>query len=188
SWGEATLAPLLAPSMVGDERFFAWYRRWERLSATPNAAVATLQWAAQMDLGPILPSVQAPTLVLHRKDAALVDLDAVHGAAKRMPNARCVELPGSDALPYIGDTDAVLGEIEEFLTGRHGVADTDRTLSTVLFTDIVGSTEKAEDLGDLRWRYLLDDHHTRVRRLLDRFRGVEVDTAGDGFFATFDGP
>lgn len=187
-WGDAILVPLLAPSLADDARFVAWYRRWERSSATPNAAAATLRWAAEMDLGPILPAVQAPTLMLHRRDAALVDIEAVHAAADRMPDARCVELPGSDTLPYVGDSDAVLGEIEEFLTGRHRTPDANRTLATVLFTDIVGSTAKAEEVGDLRWRYLLDDHRARVRRLLERLGGVEVDTAGDGFFATFDGP
>jgi len=187
-WGEARLIPLFAPSMIGDERFAAWYRRWERLSVTPNAAAATLRWAAAMDLGPILPAVQAPTLIVHRQGAPLIDLDSVHAAAAVMPNARCVELPGTDVLPYVGDSDALLGEIEEFLTGHHGSADANRTLATVLFTDIVGSTEKAEELGDLRWRYVLDDHHSRIRRQLDRFRGVEVDTAGDGFFAIFDSP
>jgi class 3 adenylate cyclase len=187
-WGEATLAPLFAPSMAGDERFTAWYRRWERLSSTPNAAAATLRWAGEIDLAPILPAVQAPTLILHRQDVQLFDLDAVHEVATRMQRARCVELPGSDVLVFVGDSDAVLDEIEEFLTGRHPTADTNRTLATVMFTDIVGSTEKAEEVGDLRWRYLLDDHHLRVRRQLERFRGVEVDTAGDGFFAIFDGP
>jgi len=165
-----------------------WYRRRERLSATPNAAAATLQWASEIDFGPVLPAVQAPTLILHRKDAPLFDLDSVHAGAATMPRARCVEVVGSDALPYVGDSDALLYEIEQFLTGRHQTADINRTLATVLFTDIVASTEKAEEVGDQRWRYLLDDHHQRVRRLLDRFRGVEIDTAGDGFFAIFDGP
>ncbi len=139
---------------------------------------ATLRWAGEIDLGPILPAVRAPTLILHREDAPLVDLVAVHAAAARMPHARCVELPGNDVLPYIGDSDALLGEIEEFLTGRHGTGDANRTLATVMFTDIVGSTQKAEELGDLRWRYLLEDHNTRVRRLIDRFHGAEVDTTG----------
>jgi class 3 adenylate cyclase len=105
-----------------------------------------------------------------------------------MPHARCVELPGRDDLPYLGDADAVLGEIAEFLGVRRRAAESDRTLATVLFTDIVGSTQQAQALGDRRWRFLLEDHHGRVRRLLERFRGTEVDTAGDGFFATFDGP
>jgi class 3 adenylate cyclase/alpha-beta hydrolase superfamily lysophospholipase len=188
SWGQATLVPLFAPSMVDDERFRTWYRRWETMSTTPNAAAATLRWATEFDLGPILPIVQAPTLILHRKDTGLFDLDAIHAAAATMQNARCVELPGPDDLPYVGDVDALVAEIEEFLTGRPHATATERTLSTVMFTDIVESTQKAEQLGDRRWRYLLEDQRVRVRKLLDRFRGVEVDTAGDGFFATFDGP
>jgi class 3 adenylate cyclase len=127
-------------------------------------------------------------LVVHRRDAALVDLDAVHRAVDLIPGGRSVELPGVDALPFVGDADALVDEIEQFLTGASGSADVDRTLTTVLFTDIVDSTPRAEALGDRRWRYLLEDHNTRVRKMVDRFRGVEVDTAGDGFFATFDGP
>ena len=187
-WGEGRLAGVIAPTLADDERFCAWFRRWERLSATPNAAAATLRWAAEFDLGPILPAIQAPTLVVHRRDAALVDLDAVHRAVAMIPRGRSVELPGTDALPFVGDADALLDEIEQFLTGATASADVDRTLTTVLFTDIVDSTPRAEALGDRRWRYLLEDHNARVRRMVDRFRGVEVDTAGDGFFATFDGP
>jgi class 3 adenylate cyclase len=102
--------------------------------------------------------------------------------------AKYVQLPGADTLPYLGDADAVVDEIQEFLTGARGASGSGRSLATVLFTDIVGSTDTARRLGDRRWRYLLEDHHARVRRCLERFRGVEVDTAGDGFFATFDGP
>jgi pimeloyl-ACP methyl ester carboxylesterase len=187
-WGQASLIPLLAPSRTEDTRFLAWYRRWERLSSTPSAAAATLRWAMEGDLGPILPAIQARTLIVHRSDAALIDPESVRAAAKLIPGARCVWLPGADDLPYVGDTDAMMDVIQEFLTGTQSRPDFDRSLATVLFTDIVGSTRQAGQLGDRRWRYLLDEHHARVRRLLDRFRGVEVDTAGDGFFATFDGP
>ena len=187
-WGQARLVPLLAPSRADDTRFVSWYRRWERLSSTPSAAAATLRWAMQSDLGPVLPSIQARTLIVHRAGNALVDLESARAAARLIPGARCVELPGDDELPYIGDSDALLDVVQEFLTGARGTADFDRSLATVLFTDIVGSTQKAGQLGDRRWGYLLDEHHARTRRLLDRFRGIEVDTAGDGFFATFDGP
>ena len=112
----------------------------------------------------------------------------MRAVAKLIPDARCAELPGDDDLPYVGDADALLDVIQEFLTGAHGTPDSDRSLATVLFTDIVGSTQQADQLGDRRWGYLLDEHHARIRRLLDRFRGSEVDTAGDGFFVTFDGP
>jgi class 3 adenylate cyclase len=187
-WGQATLVPLLAPSRADDTRFLSWYRRWERMSSTPSAAAATLRWAMEFDLGPILPAIRARTLIVHRSGEALFDPESVRAAAKLIPDARCAELPGADALPYVGDTDVVMDVIQEFLTGAQPVPDFDRSLATVLFTDIVGSTQTAERLGDRRWRYLLDEHHARVRQLLDRFRGVEVDTAGDGFFVTFDGP
>ena len=187
-WGQARLVPVLAPSRADDTRFLSWYRRWERLSSTPSAAAATLRWAMASDLGPVLPAIQARTLLVHRTGAALFDAESVRAAAKLIPDARCAELPGADALPYVGDADALLDVIQEFLTGAHGTPDPDRSLATVLFTDIVGSTQKAGQLGDRRWGYLLDEHHARIRRLLERFRGSEVDTAGDGFFITFDGP
>jgi class 3 adenylate cyclase len=187
-WGKASLVPMLAPSMADDSRFCSWYRRWERLSSTPSAAAATLRWMMEIDIAAVLPAVQARTLMVHRSGTALYDLESVRAAAKLMPDVRCAELPGTDALPYVGDTDALIDVVQEFLTGAHAAADVDRSLATVLFTDIVGSTQKADELGDRRWRYLLDEHHARIRSLLERFRGREVDTAGDGFFATFDGP
>jgi len=187
-WGRASLVPLLAPSRASDTRFLSWYRRWERLSSTPSAAAATLRWAMEFDLGPVLPAIQARTLIVHRTGNALFDAESVRAAAKMIPDARCAELAGEDELPYIGDTEGLVDVIQEFLTGTHGTPDPDRSLATVLFTDIVGSTQRAEELGDRRWRYLLDEHHARIRRLLDRFCGTEVDTAGDGFFVTFDGP
>lgn len=186
-WGRATFAAVVAPSRAEDKRFLAWYRRWERLSATPNAAAVLSRWMLEFDADPLLTAVQAPTLVLNRSDS-LFDREAVRAVAERIPGAKHVELPGIDATPYVGDADAYLDEIQEFLTGKRGVCDLDRNLVTVLFTDIVGSTERAEQLGDRRWRYLLDEHHAHVRMLLDGFKGVEIDTAGDGFFATFDGP
>lgn len=187
-WGQATLVPMLAPSMADDSRFCSWYRRWERLSSTPSAAAATLRWMMEIDVAAVLPAVQARTLIVHRSGSALYDLESVRAAAKLIPDVRCAELPGIDALPYVGDTEALLDVVQEFLTGAHPATDFDRSLATVLFTDIVGSTHQADRLGDRRWGYLLDEHHARIRRLLDRFRGREVDTAGDGFFATFDGP
>lgn len=187
-WGQASLVPLLAPSRAEDTRFLSWYRRWERMSSTPSAAAATLRWAMQLNLGPVFPSIQARTLIVHRIGNRLIDPESVQVAAELIPHVKCVELVGSDDLPYLGDTDALMDVVEEFLTGAQGTPDLDRSLATVLFTDIVGSTRMAGQLGDRRWGYLLDEHHARIRRLLDRFRGAEVDTAGDGFFATFDGP
>ena len=187
-WGRARTAPLLAPTRAADIRFLSWYRRWERLSSTPSAAAATLRWAMKANLEPVLPSIRARTLIVHRVDTGLFDMESVRDFVKLIPDAKSAELPGRDELPYVGDADGLLDVIEEFLTGAQPAQDFDRSLATVLFTDIVGSTRKAEELGDRRWRYLLDEHHARIRRLLDRFRGTEVDTAGDGFFVTFDGP
>jgi class 3 adenylate cyclase len=186
-WRQGLVAPVLAPSYADDEHFRSWWRRWEVYSATPSGAAALLRWTASVDPTPILPAIQAPTLVLERADT-YHDQASNRAAAAQIPDARYVELPGADALPYLGDADAVLDEIEEFLTGARGPADFDRSLATVMFTDIVGSTQKAGQLGDRRWQYLLQDHHAHVRRELSRFHGTEVDTAGDGFFATFDGP
>lgn len=186
-WRHGALAEVLAPSYVDDERFRSWWRRWEVYSATPAAAAGLLRWAATFDPAPILPAIQAPTLVLERS-ATYQDHDSRRLAAAQIPDGRYVQLPGADTLPYLADADALLDEIEEFLTGARGAIESDRSLATVLFTDIVGSTDRASRLGDRRWRYLLEDHNAHVRRLLTRFRGIEVDTTGDGFFATFDGP
>ena len=187
-WGQASLIPVLAPSRAQDARFLSWYRRWERMSSTPSAAAETIRWAMEYDPGPILPAIQARTLIVRRTGNALFDAETAQATARLIPDARFVELPGEDALAYVGDSDALLDVIHEFLTGAHPAPDVDRSLATVLFTDIVGSTQRAGQLGDRGWRYLLDEHHARIRSLLDRYRGTEVDTAGDGFFATFDGP
>jgi class 3 adenylate cyclase len=188
SWGTGRLASILAPSMADDERFLAWFRRFERASATPNAAAAMLRWNFNLDVRSILPTIQAPTLYLHRRDVTLVDARAARWMAEQIPGARYVELPGADIFMIVGDSDALVDEMEEFVTGEHARRDTDRVLATVLFTDIVGSTRKADQLGDEKWRYLIDAHHGEVRRLITRFNGREIDTAGDGFLITFDGP
>src|SRR5215475_14368249 len=143
-WGKASLVPVLAPSRADDARFLSWYRRWERMSSTPSAAAATLRWAMEFDLGPVLPAIQARTLIVHRTGNALLDLESVRATATMIPDARCAELPGDDELPYIGDADALLDAIQEFLTGAQGTPDSDRSLATVLFTDIVGSTHRAD--------------------------------------------
>ena len=187
-WGKASLVPLLAPSRATDERFIAWSRKWERMSATPNAAAATLRWAAEVDFAPVLKAIQAPTMVLHRVGAALFDPESQRAAAGLIPKSRYVELPGRDELPFLGDADAVLDVIQEFLTGVSAHPDFDRSLATMVFTDIVGSTVKATELGDRQWHYLLETHNVEVRKLIARFRGDEVERVGDGFLVTFDGP
>jgi class 3 adenylate cyclase len=146
-----------------------------------------------MALGPVdirrlLGSIRVPTLLLHRTGDQFIDVHTSRYMAKRIPEARLVELPGDDHLPFFGDQDAVVALTQEFLTGALPVADPDRMLATVLFTDIVDSTRLATELGDRRWHRLLEQHHQVVRANLARFRGREVKTTGDGFLATFDGP
>ena len=169
-----------------DER--AWWARLMRLAATPSSAAALIRLYAQTDARSILGSITVPTLVAHRIADPNRSIEGARYMAERIPGATLVELPGSDWFPFGDDQDALLDAVEEFLTGAKRAPDTDRVLATVLFTDIVGSTEKVAELGDGRWRELRSMHHDRVRRLLDAHRGREVDTAGDGFFATFDGP
>jgi class 3 adenylate cyclase len=142
----------------------------------------------QHDIREVLPSIRVPALVIHRSDDRDVKVEEGRWIAARIPGAKYVELPGDSHTLWGGDTDAVVDEIQEFLTGVRPVPEPDRVLATVLFTDIVGSTERALELGDRRWRDLLSAHDAAVRRELERFRGREIDTAGDGFLATFDGP
>jgi class 3 adenylate cyclase len=142
----------------------------------------------QIDVTDVLPTLRVPTLVLHRTDDTAVPVEAGHMLAERIPGARFMELPGNDHIPWFGDADALLDEIEEFLTGSRHAPEPDRALATVLFTDIAGSTERAAALGDRRWRELLERHQTLVRDRLSAYGGREVKTMGDGFLATFDGP
>jgi pimeloyl-ACP methyl ester carboxylesterase len=159
-----------------------------RRSASPGAAVALLRMNTQIDIRNVLPSIQAPTLVLHRTGDQDTQLEESRWIAEQIPRAKHVELPGDGHIVWAGDVDGVVDEIEEFLTGIRPVPATERVLATVLFTDLVGSTERAAALGDREWRELLEKHHSAIRREVERFRGQEVDTAGDGFLVTFDGP
>jgi class 3 adenylate cyclase len=186
NWGDRMDLDRLAPSE--DEAFKGRMATYFRRSASPGAAAALLRMNSQIDVRDVLPSIQAPTLVLHRADDR--DVKAAEGRwlAGQIPGARYVELAGDAHTLWAGDFDSIVDEMEEFLTGARRGPDPDRVLATVLFTDIVGSTEQAKRLGDRRWRELLQQHHALVRHELDRYRGREVDTAGDGFLATFDGP
>jgi class 3 adenylate cyclase len=143
---------------------------------------------SEINISPVLQAIHVPTLILHRTEDTNVDVEASRFMAERIPGAKYVELSGRDHAPVVGDPDAILDEIEEFLTGTRLGAEPDRALLTVMFTDIVGSTDRAVDLGDRRWRDLLDTHQMVVRHELARLRGNEVNTTGDGFLATFDGP
>jgi pimeloyl-ACP methyl ester carboxylesterase len=177
-----------APSRVGDEQFVRNLEQYFRRAASPGAAAALLRMNSYIDIRDVLPTIQAPTLVLHRTGDHDVDVAEGRYLASRIPEAKFVELPGDDHWIAAGNVDEIADEIEEFLTGTRPVPEPDRVLATVLFTDIVGSTERAVELGDRRWRELLSSHDAAVRRELERFRGREVDTAGDGFLAAFDGP
>ncbi|MGN6429122.1 MAG: adenylate/guanylate cyclase domain-containing protein, partial [Gaiellaceae bacterium] len=156
-------------------------------AATPNSAEAFMRMAFDIDVRHVVPAINVPTLVVHTTGDKVCHVENARFLARTLAGAHYVELPGDDHVPWF-DPEPTLAEIREFLTGRREVSTPDRLLATVLFTDLVGSTERAADLGDRRWRDLLEQHHTAVRRELVRFDGREADTAGDGFFATFDGP
>jgi pimeloyl-ACP methyl ester carboxylesterase len=188
TWGRVDPTPTLAPSLAGDQAFRDWFSRYLRLSASPRAAAAVLRMNSQIDTRDVLPAIRVPSLLIYRSGDDDVLVDEGRWIASRIPNARFVELPGSDHLMWAGDAGAILDEIEAFLTGvRRGPA-LDRVLTTVLFTDIAGSTERAAEVGDHDWVGLIERHHAAIRRELNRFQGREVDTAGDGFLARFDGP
>jgi class 3 adenylate cyclase len=187
-WGGPMGLDIWAPSAAKDERLKQWWATYLRLAASPGAAIQVMRMNREIDVRHVLSAIRVPTLILHRTGDRLTSVAQARVMAEHIAGARFVELPGDDHLFTVGDTDVILDEIEEFLTGvRHG-PEPDRVLATVLFTDIVGSTERAASLGDRRWRELLESHHGLVRRELGRFRGREIDTAGDGFLATFDGP
>jgi class 3 adenylate cyclase len=174
---------------VKDPAFVAqWQRRIRSTLSGPAGVRRLAETLAFSDVRPLLGAVQAPTLVLYRRDDRMAGKPHAVYLAEHISGAKLVELPGEDNLIFVGNSDADLDEINEFLTGTRHAPRADRVLLTVLFTDIVGSTERAAELGDRRWRDLLDAHDRTVRRQLERFRGREIDTAGDGFLATFDGP
>jgi class 3 adenylate cyclase len=160
----------------------------QRLAATPGSARDMMAGLRDLDIRDLLPTIRVPTLILHRAEETWVRVDHSRYLAEHIPGAKYVELPGGDHWPWMGDSDAVIDEIEEFVTGTRPIREPDRVLATVLFTDIVDSTRRATDLGDRRWRDLLERHNRVVRESLQRFRGYEVKTIGDGFLATFDGP
>ncbi len=178
---------LLTPDRADDPAFRRAHARWERLSASPGAAVALLQTIREIDVRHLLSAIRVPTLVVYRT------ADFAHAAGSRylgahIPGAKVVELPGNEYFPYLGDQDAILDEIEEFLTGVRPVPVPDRALATVLFTDIVSSTQRAAALGDDEWTRTLDRHDALVAREIERHRGRRINTTGDGVVATFDGP
>jgi class 3 adenylate cyclase len=186
--GRSDFLSYAAPSAAKDEAFRTWWDRAGRQGASPASARAILAVGYQADVRPLLPSVSAPTLVLHRKDNRNFRVGLGRYLAEHIPDARFVELPGADCLYWAGDTRQLLDEIEEFLSGRRPEPSSERVLTTVLFTDIVGSTEQAARVGDQRWRELLDEHDTVAEQQVARFSGRLIKTTGDGVLATFDGP
>jgi class 3 adenylate cyclase len=188
-WGAPAARQFLAeraPSIALDQEAVRWYASYLIRGASPAAAAQLAAMNRRIDVRPVLSTIRVQTLVLFRRGEYLRDASRYLG--ENIPSARLVELPGDDHLPWEGDQEAVLGEIERFLGVAHEEVSPDRVLSTVLFTDVVGSTEQAAELGDARWRALLDEHDATATRLLERFRGRLVKTTGDGLLATFDGP
>jgi class 3 adenylate cyclase len=188
TWGTAEFAVATIPSLAQDPSIQPAAARMLRQAASPATAAAVIRMMLQLDVRPILPSIRVPTLVMHRRDVEVWPIENGRYLADHIEGARFVELPGADFGLEIGDVDSVVDEIEEFLTGTRTPIDTDRVLATVLFTDIVGSTERAAELGDRRWRDILDAHDRIAERQLARYRGTLVKATGDGLVATFDGP
>jgi class 3 adenylate cyclase len=188
SWGSGDSLSLFAPSRVKEEGFRRWWARYERSGACPSSVGALARRYAEVDVRSVLPAIRTPTLVLHRTDDCRVAVEGGRYLGGRISGAKYVKLPGSDHLLWAGDTDQVTDEIEEFLTGARHVAPDDSVLATVLFTDIVDSTNRAQELGDRKWRTLIEYHDAVVSQEIGKFRGRVIKTLGDGFLATFDGP
>jgi pimeloyl-ACP methyl ester carboxylesterase len=189
-WGQQAegMVELFSPSFAGNPEAVEFTARMERSAASPAMVQQIFEMFLDIDVRAILPTIHVPTLILHRRGDRVVNRRAGEHLAEQIPDARYVELSGIDHVPWAGDSEGVLGEIEEFLTGVRTTPEPDRVLATVMFTDIVGSTERAAKLGDAQWREVLALHQAAVRRELQRFRGREVKTLGDGSLATFDGP
>jgi len=188
-WGEGTLVRLNAPSAINDEAVVRGFGQLERASASPGSGLALMRANYGIDVRHVLPSIHVPTLILHRVGDGLVPVECGRYRAQNIPGARFAEISGTDHTVLDNETqDVIADEIEEFITGTHHHLEPDRVLATVMFTDIVGSTQRASELGDRRWRELLADWYTVTRKELTAFRGREVATAGDGLLATFDGP
>jgi pimeloyl-ACP methyl ester carboxylesterase len=188
-WGKSGAnVTYFIPSAGNDPRLQDWWRRLMVESASPGTAIAFMRMAFEIDVRDIVASIRVPTLILHRQGDHVCHVENARYLAKRIPGARYLELDGDDHIPWGQNGDEIASEIQEFLTGARESPTPDRVLATVLFTDLVGSTERAVAVGDRRWAGLLETHHAAVRRELARFRGREIDTAGDGFLASFDGP
>lgn len=188
TWGRPDILTLTNPSLADDEVGREAFARLLRMAASPSTAAAVVRLLFEIDVRHVLPAVQVPTLVIHRRDNVLLSVENGRYLAEHIPNARLVEVPGVDYGLGVGDVDAVIDEVEEFVTGARGHVDVNRMLATVLFTDIVASTQRAATVGDSRWRELVDAHDDTARRQISRYQGRLVKSTGDGILATFDGP
>jgi class 3 adenylate cyclase/pimeloyl-ACP methyl ester carboxylesterase len=188
SWGQGILLPLIAPSQSGDERIAGWFRKMERMAASPRMAAGLMKRFLSTDLRQVLPAVTAPALLVHRRDAPLIPSEAIQWLADELPRGRYVEVPGDETPGYLGDVDSLMDEVEEFISGTRVGGYVHRPVLTVLFSDVVGSTELAGSVGDQKWHGLLETYQARVRQVLGQYGGREINTAGDGFFITFDSP
>jgi pimeloyl-ACP methyl ester carboxylesterase len=188
SWGDGSVLEVAAPSQADNQEARAFFGRMERMSASPAMMTSMAQMFLDIDVRDVVPSVHVPTLVIHRRYDRLVNVRQGRWLAEHLPNAELVELPGNDHIPYYENPEKTLGVVQEFLTGTRYAPEPQRTLATVLFTDIVDSTRTAAELGDQAWREVLEGHHLAVKDALGRFDGREVKSLGDGFLATFDGP
>jgi class 3 adenylate cyclase len=178
---------LLAPSALADDAEREWWGGYERTAISRRVLAPMTDANVDLDIRDVLPTIRVPTLLLHRR-GDMLPIEGARYMAERIPGARLIEMDGEDHWPWVSDPEQVCGHVEEFLTGTRPAPRTDRVLATVLFTDIIGSTERASEIGDRRWRELLDAHEQTFRHELERQGGREVKTTGDGFLATFDGP
>ena len=190
NWGttDAISLQMWAPSVAGNKHVLEQIAAYFRASASPGAESAIMRMNRDIDVRHILPVTHVPTLVLHRTQERVIDVRHARYMAQQIPGAKLIELSGEDHIAWVGNRDAILDEVEEFVTGHRQAAQPDRVLATVLFVDIAGSTERAAAIGDAAWRVLLDAFYSKVRGVLGQYRGREINTAGDGFVATFDGP
>jgi len=188
AWGKGGILRAMAPTAADDPGLNQVWARYERAAVSPGAVLAMMRMVYDLDLRGLLPSIHVPTLVIHRRDAQRIPIEIGRYVADHIPNAKFVEIPGIDSFMWAGEQEQIVDEIQEFLTGARPEVRADRVLATVLFTDIVGSTERAAEEGDRRWRQLLDAHNAALRADIARARGRVIETKGDGFVATFDGP
>ena len=188
SWGSGQSLPMFAPTMANDPAFVQWWGKFERLGATPGAATKIMRMNSRIDVSDVLPAIQVPTLIIHRTNDVAVDVQGGRDLAELIPNSKYVELPGVNHIPFVDESDRIVQEMEQFLTGSRSAPVIDRVLATVLMSDVVDSTAQASNLGDQRWQDVMAAHNTVTRAELERFRGNEVRFTGDGFLTTFDGP